>query len=75
MTNTTNSLVDNLKISESTLLTILFDYKKELWKSHLSQNEKFEIEYRFNLLEKITHETFKNKYENIRKPITTVGNI
>jgi hypothetical protein len=60
-----------LKKSESILIKLLFDYKLKLWESLLTKEEKQELEYRFNILEKATFETFKDKYSNN----TIVGNI
>lgn len=54
-----------LKKSEAVLIKILFDFKLRLWESLLTKEEKQELEYRFNILEKATFETFKDKYSNI----------
>ena len=67
--------IHHLKIAESTLLKLLFDFKMKLWESQLTDYEKQEIEIRLDFLEKITFETFKTKYMNWDKPKNQVGNI
>lgn len=64
--------LEDLKRSEAILTKILFDYKLRLWESTLSTEEKIELEYRFNILEKATFETFKEKYSSTK---SNVGNI
>ena len=58
----TEDRLTELKKSEAILIRLLFDYKLKLWESNLTTFEKKELEYRFNLLEKSTFETFKEKY-------------
>ena len=65
---------EDLKKSEAILIRLLFDYKLKLWESLLTREEKTELEYRFNLLEKATFETFKQKYQSISE-IKKIGNI
>ena len=62
---------NELKKSEAILIRLLFDYKLKLWESLLTKEEKQEIEYRFNILEKATFETFKQKYLNN----SNIGNV
>jgi len=64
--------LEDLKRSEAILLKLLFEYKLKLWESHLTEEDKYEIESRFNLLEKITFVTFNNVYNQKRN---TIGNI
>ena len=59
----TEDRLTELKKSEATMIKLLFEYKLKLWESTLTKEEKQELEYRFNLLEKSTFETFKNKYD------------
>ncbi|HVP82065.1 MAG TPA: hypothetical protein VMS35_03405 [Nitrososphaeraceae archaeon] len=67
----TEDRLTELKKSEAILIRLLFDFKLKLWESLLTKEEKQELEYRFNILEKSTFETFKNKY--VVKD--TVGNV
>lgn len=67
--------IQQLKIAESELQSLLFEWKNLLWKCPLSDDEKEEIESRWNLLEKTTHNTFKERYDNYKNPKTNVGNI
>lgn len=60
-----------LKKQEVILIQLLFDYKLKLWESLLTREEKQDLECRFNIIEKATFETFKNKYSNT----SNVGNI
>jgi len=59
----TEDRLTELKKSEAILIRLLFDFKLKLWESLLTKEEKQELEYRFNILEKSTFETFKYKYD------------
>ena len=67
----TEDRLTELKKSEAILIRLLFDFKLKLWESNLTTFEKKELEYRFNLLEKSTFETSKEKYTTFE----TVGKI
>ena len=63
--------LEDLKRSEAVLMKILYDYKMKLWEAPLTQEEKAEIETRFNLLKNITEYTFVDKY----KSSEIIGNV
>lgn len=63
--------LEELKKYEAVLLKVLYDYKNKLWESPLSQEEKQDIETRFNLLKSATESTFLERY----KLNKTIGNV
>ena len=63
--------LEDLKKYEAILLKNLYDYKNKLWESPLSQEEKQDIETRFNLLKNATESTFQERY----KLNKTIGNV
>ena len=63
--------LEDLKRAESSLMKILYDYKIKLWESPLTQEEKGQIEIRFQMLKNSTEMVFLDKY----KSPSIVGNV